>query len=87
MLNLIEGDEALIISPNDAFEPFVLHYAETVILPALVGPYVIQPAGPSRGQGCATIKASVRREARPWSGPPRTHALETEREPAGLSLA
>ena len=87
VLNLIEGDEALITSPEDAFAPFVLHYAETVIVPAGVGPYVIQPAGASRGRGCATIKAFVRRQARPLAGPARARAHIAGRQPAGLSLA
>jgi mannose-6-phosphate isomerase class I len=69
VLNLVEGDEALITSPEDVFAPFVLHYAETVIVPAGVGPYVVQPTGASRGRGCATIKAFVRRQARPGAGP------------------
>jgi mannose-6-phosphate isomerase class I len=87
VLNLVEGDEALITSPEDAFAPFVLHYAETVIVPAGVGPYVIQLARASRGGGCATVKAFVRRQARPWTGPARSRARKTGRQPAGLSLA
>ena len=87
VLNLVEGDEALITSPEDAFDPFVLHYAETVIVPAAVGPYVVQPAGPSIGRGCATMKALVRRQSRPLPTPARAHALETRRQPAGVSLA
>jgi mannose-6-phosphate isomerase class I len=83
VLNLVEGDEALITSPEDAFAPFVLHYAETVIVPASVGPYLIQPAGAPGGRGCATIKAFVRQQARPWAGPARAHALKTARQPAG----
>ena len=85
VLNLVEGDEALITSPEAAFAPFVLHYAETVIIPAGVGPYHIQPAVASRGRTCATIKALVRRQARPHPGPARAHALETGRQPAGVS--
>jgi mannose-6-phosphate isomerase class I len=87
VLNLVEGDEALITSPEDAFAPFVLHYAETVIVPAAVGPYVVQPAKPSNGRGCATMKALVRRQSRPLTAPARAHALETRRQPAGMSLA
>jgi hypothetical protein len=84
VLNLIEGDEALITSPEDAFDPFVLHYAETVIVPAAVGPYVIQPAGASDGRGCATIKAFVRRQPRPTTNPAHAHARETDLQPADL---
>lgn len=60
ILNLIEGEEAIIESPCGAFEPFVVHYAETFIIPAGVGEYTISPYGKSAGQECATIKAYVR---------------------------
>ena len=60
MLNLVEGEEALVESPTEAFEPFVIHYAETFIVPAAVGKYTIRPHGPSVGSECATMKAFVR---------------------------
>lgn len=60
VLNLVEGAEAIIESPTEAFEPFVVHYAETFIVPAAVGRYTIRPSGTSRGKWIATIKASVR---------------------------
>jgi mannose-6-phosphate isomerase class I len=60
VLNLVEGKEALVESPAGAFEPFVVHYAETFIVPAAVGPYTIGPHGPSVGGACVTIKACVR---------------------------
>jgi mannose-6-phosphate isomerase class I len=60
VLNLIEGREAIVESPRGAFEPFVVHYAETFIVPAAVGEYTIRPHGESVGQQCATIKAFVR---------------------------
>ena len=60
VLNLIEGEEAIIESPNGSFEPFVVHYAETFIIPASVGNYTISPYGLSAGKECATIKAYVR---------------------------
>lgn len=63
VLNLIEGAEAIIESPTSAFTPFVVHYAETVIIPAAVGEYTIRPFGESEGQECATIKAYVRHKA------------------------
>lgn len=56
--NLVEGAEAVVESPTGAFEPFVVHYAETFIVPASVGAYTVRPHG-----GCeriATITASVR---------------------------
>ena len=43
VLNLVEGQEAVVESPDRAFEPFVVHYAETFIVPAVVGPYTIRP--------------------------------------------
>jgi mannose-6-phosphate isomerase class I len=60
VLNLIEGEEAIVESPTGAFEPFVVHYAETFIVPAQVGSYTIRPHGTALGRQCATIKAFVR---------------------------
>lgn len=60
VLNLIEGREATVESPDNAFAPFVVHYAETFIIPASVGRYRIRPSGESEGQTIATIKAYVR---------------------------
>jgi mannose-6-phosphate isomerase class I len=60
VLNLVEGDEAVVESPVGAFEPFVVHYAETFIVPAAVGSYTIRPHGEAVGAECATIKAFVR---------------------------
>lgn len=62
VLNLVEGDEALVESPSNAFAPFTIHYAETFIVPAAVGEYTIRPHGVSTGKECATIKAFVRTE-------------------------
>jgi len=63
VLNLCEGREAVVESPTGQFPPLVVHYAETFIVPAAVGDYVIRPHGPSEGQQCATIKAYVRSNA------------------------
>ena len=60
VLNLIKGEEALVESPTGAFEPVVVHYAETFIVPSAVGPYTIRPHGPSEGHPCATLQAFVR---------------------------
>jgi mannose-6-phosphate isomerase class I len=60
VLNLVEGEEVVVESPEGTFDPFVVHYAETFIIPAAVGPYTIRPHGPSVGKKCATIKAFVR---------------------------
>lgn len=64
VLNLVEGEEVVVESPAQAFEPFVVHFAETFIVPAAVGPYVIRPSGRAdAGAPCATIKAFVRATA------------------------
>jgi hypothetical protein len=60
LLNLCEGREAIVESPTGAFSPFIVHYAETFIVPAAVGHYTIRPHGESEGKRCATIKAFVR---------------------------
>jgi len=60
VLNLIEGREIIVESPGGRFEPFIVHYAETFIIPAAVGEYTIRPHGESEGSECATIKAYVR---------------------------
>ncbi len=60
VINLVEGEEALVESPTGAFEPFVIHYAETFIIPAAVGRYSLRPHGIANGRECATVKAFVR---------------------------
>ena len=60
VLNLVEGREAIVESPTGAFVPFVVHYAETFIIPGAVGEYTIRPYGESEGQQCGTVKAYVR---------------------------
>lgn len=60
VINLVEGEEAIVESPEGEFEPFVVHYAETFIIPAAVGAYTIRPYGVSAGKECATLKAYVR---------------------------
>jgi mannose-6-phosphate isomerase class I len=60
VLNLCEGEQVVVESPTGKFQPFVVHFAETFIVPAAVGDYVIRPHGPSEGKRCATIKAFVR---------------------------
>ena len=60
VFNLLEGEEAIVESPTLAFKPFVVHYAETFIIPACVGEYTIRPYGKSEGKECVTVKAYVR---------------------------
>jgi len=63
VLNLVEGKEIIVESPSNKFESFIVHYAETFIVPACVGEYTIRPYGKSEGERCATIKAFVRTKA------------------------
>lgn len=65
VLNLVQGAEAIVESPTGAFEPFVVHYAETFIIPAAVGPYTLRTHGPSAGSQCATLKAFIRTASSP----------------------
>jgi hypothetical protein len=59
VLNLVEGEAAIVESPTHAFPPMRVHYAETFIVPAAVGRYTIRPAEPAERE-LATIKAYVR---------------------------
>jgi hypothetical protein len=59
VLNLVEGEEAIVESPEGAFEPFPIHYAETFVVPAQVNSYTIRPVNGSGSQS-ATMKAFVR---------------------------
>jgi mannose-6-phosphate isomerase class I len=59
VLNLVEGEEAIVESPDGAFAPFVVHYAETFIVPAAVGRYTVRPTGGGDRES-ATVKAFVR---------------------------
>lgn len=61
VLNLVEGREVLVESPSGAFEPFVVHYAETFVVPEYVKEYSVTPYGESAGRQCATMKAYVRK--------------------------
>jgi len=63
VLNLVQGKGAVVESPFNAFEPFIVHYAETFIIPEAVKEYTIRPYGASEGKQCATIKAFVRTKA------------------------
>ena len=64
VLNLVDGEAALIKSPEGKFEPFEVHYAETFIIPACIGRYTIKPL---KGE-CMTIKAYVRTPQPPLGG-------------------
>ncbi len=60
VLNLVQGREAVVESPDHAFAPMAIHYAETFVVPARAGPYVIRPVDGCEDQPCATVKAFVR---------------------------
>ncbi len=60
VLNLVEGEEVIVESPFGAFQPYIINYAETFIVPACVKEYSIRPHGTSEGKECKTIKAFVR---------------------------
>jgi mannose-6-phosphate isomerase class I len=60
VMMLVEGDEAVVESPDSLFEPFIVHYAEAFIVPAAVKSFRISPYGASRGKTIATLKAYVR---------------------------
>ena len=59
VLNLVEGDAAVVESPSGAFPPFPVHYGETFIVPAQVGAYTVRPAAATE-KPLATLKAYVR---------------------------
>jgi mannose-6-phosphate isomerase class I len=60
VLNLVEGEEAIVESPTGAFAPYHVHYAETFIVPAAVGPYTVRASGSTGGREYGTVQASVR---------------------------
>jgi mannose-6-phosphate isomerase class I len=63
VINLVEGEEAIVESPGNDFPPLVVHYAETFIIPEAVGEYTIRPCAKSQSKECATLKAFVRLNA------------------------
>jgi mannose-6-phosphate isomerase class I len=63
VLNLVEGAAVLVESPTEAFDPMTVHYAETFVVPAAVGPYRIRPLDGAASSPLATIKAYVRSPA------------------------
>ena len=53
---LVEGEEAIIESLDDSFEPVVIHYAEAVFVSPAAGQYTIKPYGKSKSQECAVLE-------------------------------
>jgi mannose-6-phosphate isomerase class I len=62
VLNLVEGRAGIVESPTGDFEPLVVHYAETFVVPASVGAYRIRPFDAAQVP-LATVKAYVRENA------------------------
>lgn len=60
VFNLVEGEEAIVESVDYSFAPFIVHYAQTFIIPEQVKAYKISPHGKSIGKTIMTIKAFVR---------------------------
>jgi mannose-6-phosphate isomerase class I len=56
-LNLVEGKKALVTSPVGMFAPMEIHYAETFIVPADAGDYVLESVD---REPIKVIKANVR---------------------------
>lgn len=60
VLMLIEGEQCIIESPNNSFEPFIANFAEAIIVPAKVGKYTITPTEKNKDEKIAIIKAFVK---------------------------
>ena len=60
VFNLVEGEEVTVESLNNEFELFVVHYAQTFIIPETISSYKITPTGKSKGKQCITMKAFIR---------------------------
>ncbi|MGL5042937.1 MAG: class I mannose-6-phosphate isomerase [Culicoidibacterales bacterium] len=60
MLNLIEGEEITVESPTNDFKPFIIHYAETFIIPANVNIYTMKPTGMSHNKMVMVLQAFVK---------------------------
>lgn len=61
VMNLVEGQRALLVSTEGRFDPFELHYAETCIIPEAAGAY--QVCSPD-GEWVRILLACVREESR-----------------------
>ena len=57
MLNLIEGREIVVESKDHSFQPYLIHYAETFIIPASVGEFRLRPL---HNESVKVIRAYVR---------------------------
>jgi mannose-6-phosphate isomerase class I len=59
VLNLVEGEAVIVESMTGAFKPLEIHYAETFIVPAAVGRYMVRPAA-NTNRPLGMIRAYVR---------------------------
>ncbi|PEL13666.1 class I mannose-6-phosphate isomerase [Bacillus sp. AFS017336] len=59
MLNLVEGEEAIVESIDESFAPFTVHYGETFIVPEKVKKYIIRNNKQS-GKDVAVLQAFVK---------------------------
>lgn len=59
-LHLVSGREALIESTDGSFHPFVIHYAESVCIPATISEYTVQPYGDSEKEEIGLVTSFVR---------------------------
>lgn len=60
MLNLVGGQAVIVESVDGSFEALKINYAETFIVPAAVGDFIVRPAEENPDDFCITIEASVR---------------------------
>lgn len=58
MLTLVDGRAAMVESPTGMFSPYKVNYAETFIIPADAGDYVVRPY--LDGEAIKVLKANVR---------------------------
>ena len=56
MCNVVDGEGAVISSPQNRFAPFTVHYAETFIIPGSVGSFTVKPLK----ERCMVLRATVR---------------------------
>ena len=56
MCNIVDGEGAVISSPEGRFEPFTVHYAETFIIPGSIARFRVRPLKAR----CRMIRATVR---------------------------
>ncbi len=56
MCNVVDGKGVIVTSPDNSFEAFEVHYAETFIIPAGVRQFLLEPLGGA----CMVLRATVR---------------------------